>query len=558
MKKHIIVATVFVAIGMPAWAHPEMAYGLRLPASTTDDKKSAENEAKPTTAPSTNAATTSSSSGSTNSSSNDRKTIVKEDFVANDGQKGELIITEVPGSGAKNSDNQTIAIFTPEGCTGDIGCKKQVLVSEKVTAPFAVLEAEIRKSLLAGRSESQETRRQSATRSGQDSDISIADFKEEFQDDLYSVLETACGIEPKDIRTSTSRDSLRSQALIGNQQLMTALAGTQWANMELPNRNEKASCAASVISDFMSEKEDEFNEEAFEIDETSQREIREKVQETRQEIKDLKRELRRANTQTEKNRIQSALNAREKEFQELRAEEAAIKKEVDNRRRKVGAANDVMKRFVDTYFIRSATLDVASGNGVGLNYLHELASATPDSFKSVRESAANALLNVYRTQAQSQLALRDAANRTTDPNLKLQFQNASNQFGQAGLNYNATMMNPATHQQLYDRAFNQYLNAHALAPWSPSFDEVQAAQNYARNVTQTTLNNYSTGAQQITNYLGTNGTGTGTLPQALHPNNTSWVPNTGISPGRASSRQPVQQGGQNGIIRGQRPTVRAP
>lgn len=534
MKKQLITATIMMALGTPSWAKTEDA-----PVVPTDTARS------------------SSQKGS-------KDPIQKSDFVDNEGRKGHLVLLE--------DGDKTMAIFTPEGCSGDLKCKSQTLIDKKITEPFSDLEVAIRKSITEKRTGDKPERAKRTSRRDRSDDNSVSDYRKTIEEDLESLLEIECALDSDDLRSAARRRDRDSQDLLAQQRLSTALNGTRWASLALPQTDEKASCAGQVISEFMDEKDEEFHD--MEFDEDS-------IKDLHEEIRDLKGDLRYADSENEKKRIQAEIDERTREYNQL-------KKEADARKKMLNSADGVVKKYVDNYLVKAAAQDIASGNGLGINYLHNLASETPDTFKGVRSSASKALLEVYKLQAQSQLALKDAASRTTDPALRMQFESAATGFASSGLNYNLNMNNPATRSTLYNNAFNRYLNSYSSNPERASFDDVQKAQAYANSVVNEIYSAYSPGANEISGYLtGIAGNSSGTvagrtvnpqvgginLPQILADGSwsvqNSGTPGLAVGVGRAQRTgvqnittqgglQPGRTGQTGTVVRGQRPTVLPP
>lgn len=465
MKTKILAATLIMALGVSAWADTS-ANEDDTSSTTTQEGAAAD---KPTPAATTNEGPR---------RAERQAPIEKREFIDNEGNKKDLTIIDRGSEG--------VQAFVCSPGHGDNDCFSTKLVDIKSADDISAIEAALRKSLAEKKVESKSDARKSAREERREArersraeDSTAKEFREEFREELSDTLSTECNIDYE------AEKPKRRYEVSAQDTLSKALAGTRFAGMELPKQNNKADCAGKALSEFMDDKEDALSE--LEIDQES-------VAEMRTEIRELKKDIRDEKDPKAKEVLQQELSAKEAELK-------ALRKEADLNRKKLQIADNELKSFVDSYLIKSAIQDVAASPQVGLTYLHDLASGTPEVFGGVRKSAADALLQVYKLQAQSQLALQDAAARTNDPALKGQFSEAALVFAQNGLNFNTTMMNQGTRQEMYQNARQRYLNSAAMNPKAPTLDEERDAQAYANGVVSDIYSSYSPGAQQISSYL---------------------------------------------------------
>ncbi|MFN8792379.1 MAG: hypothetical protein ACK5Y2_13075 [Bdellovibrionales bacterium] len=409
-------------------------------------------------------------------------------FIDNKGNKNNLVLIQ--------NGEKVVAVVTPVNCTDGTSCIKTTLLDKKITDPFSDIEAALRESMSKENVSTNEKVRgtrpvvQRRGTEGRSEITEVQKFRKQFRDDLETDLSLACDLDfsksgrSRDEEIESFRTRRYSEPRVG-QNLQSLLAGSPLAGFDLPKPNPNGSCASRELSKFMKERESDLLN--LEIDPEYMREIAKEIQDLRQDLRDEDSPSVRAG-------IEKELKEKEEELRQLRAEATL-------NRRKIQAADAEVKSVLDAHILRAAAEDVAASPNHSLTHLHDLATSTPEVFRGVRESASRALLSVYRIQAQSQLALRNAAARTQDPAMKTQLLDLSNSYTHNGLMFNSNMMNPQRQNQMFARSYESYLNTIAVNPKNPTVDEVREAQAYAKSVLNDIYSHYTPGAQQITNYL---------------------------------------------------------
>jgi len=485
MKSNVLTATLLMALATPM--------GLR----AEDEEPKA-----PSTAPAAKTETASKPKADESAQARGaQKAAEKHTFIDNKGNKNDLVLFEKGG--------KVVAVVTPVNCTDGTSCMSTTLLDKKITDPFSEIEAALRKSMskeeVSATPEKVRGRRSVVQRratEGRSEIFEVQKFRKQFRDDLETDLSLACDLDFSKSGGSRNEDfeSFRSRRYAeptGGQNFQALLAGGQLAGFDLPKPNPKGSCASREITKFMKEREADLLN--LEVDP-------EVMKELAKEIQDLRQDLRDEGSPSVRAGIEKELKEKEEELKNLRAEATL-------NRRKIQAADSEVKSVLDTHVLRAAAEDVAASPNFSLTHLHDLATMTPEVFRGVRESASRALLSVYRLQAQSQLALRNAAARTQDPVAKTQLLDLSNTYSHNGIMFNSNMLNPQRQSQMFARSYESYLNSIAVNPKNPTVDEVREAQAYARSVLNDIYSHYMPGAQQITNYLtnlnGQNGQRTG-------------------------------------------------
>lgn len=498
MKKQLVVATLIMAICAPSWA------------ATSGEKN--------------------------------------QEIIDNQGRKAKVEVK-------KNKDGKHEAVVTPEGCSDGVSCQQVVLLKDDQINNFKEIEIAIRKDAEEKRlkeeadakvkakakvsdkisSDDQKTARKEEKRSERRERLdesSLKDYKEEVRDELADLLSTECDVEADSSKLSREekRSRLRSERT-DDVTSVRSLGGTRWADLELPRSSEKARCASKVVQSFMDEQESEFNEH---VDSDSLKELK-------SDITDLKRDLRKTKDEGEKKHIQEEIDKKQAEY-------TALKKDVDSFKAKKKIADDETTRVFKSQILKPAILDAANSGDAHGSLLYKLAVDSPEMFSGVRKASSEALLSVYKLQAQSQLALKEAAAKTNDPSLKLQYSQEAMNFNTQGLNFNRNMMDIGLRERTRNKAKDDYLMSNAQNPAAPTVDEVMAAQSYANGVLKDIYGAYDTGASQITTYLNTisaspsaagrTGTTQG-LPQILSDNRIADM----ISVGGSSSTGTFMRGG---------------
>lgn len=478
-----------------------------------------------------------------------------KDIVDNQGRKAKVEVR-------KNKDGKNEAVVTPEGCADGVSCQQVVLLDNIPVDDFQKIEIAIRKDAEdkrlkaerdaadkkkaeeeAAAKKKEEDKKDDRRKSRRDrsDDKTEREYRTDLREELESAMDSECDI---------SRSSRGSRARYSSDRDIDTLSltGTRWSGLEIPQSNSKANCAARVLSDFMADHEEELNESVDKED------AKEQLKELKDDIKDLKADLRKAKTEDEKSRIQAKIDAKEKDHDKL-------KKEIESAQRKLRIANDETARIFKADLIKPMIQDAAANGDAHSSALYRLIQDSPEAFSGVRKAASDAMLGVYKLQAQTQLALRDAANKTKDPALKAQYTQEALDYSRRGMAFNASMMDPRMRLETRENAYKNYLDAYSDNPARPTLEEVREAQSYANSVLKDLYGNYDRGASQITNYLTSvaagnrPGASTLNLPSILNDSNLAGLNATGttgtITRG-GSARVQVPTAGSTLPVRGAR------
>lgn len=495
MKTTILTASVLLALSMSAFAEPDASEFVEKKDTAqvaAASAKKAEDEAKAKAKGEAEAAKAKAEAQAAKDVDDSKKVEVKRKkfigFQDNDGVTGDLEVLDF-------GDDAYIK-FTDASCTAGT-CVRGVPFDKKTMGDINNLK-NLRDALgkkseetKVAKKEEKLTPSDQLRKDRKDEEASVKDVT----DEIASMLSLECGIDEEVVTSRRGSRDYRGATL--NQNLDAALGQTRFAGLQIPTKGadsnasdqfkSDAECSASVLREFMDQ---------YEAEDIS--ELKDKLSDLKEAELRWKRELRAATSPREIALLEKKLAAAKEEIKKLNTDMAKAKKVASAYDR---ATTAIAKKLVINPSINElATRQAFTSEDF---FLHDLAATTSDSFKGVRKAASQSLLDIYRLQSQSYLAFNELANKTNDPQQKLQYQQAALHYQRAGMNYNAMMNNSRFRGELFHSATQAGLNGQVIV------DDIYG--------------NYTAGAQQISSYLtqvGANG-GTGNqtaLPQLLMVN----------------------------------------
>ncbi len=329
--------------------------------------------------------------------------------------------------------------------------------------------------------------------------------EKDIREELASLISSECGIDEDKILSN------RSNQLNMN----SMLTQTRFAGLSIPQRSQDsnssdnyksdAECSANALKEYMDD------HEATDISDLKGQleDLNSKLKDLRDMKDDYRHDLRMASSTAEKNRIQRKIEIVNNEMEQLtKGDMADLKKQINDAKRAESAYDKATTKVAKQLVINPAISDLATRQYFTQDdfYLHDLATTTPEGFDGVRKAAAQGILSVYQKQAQTYLAYSELANKTNDPQQKLQLQQAALYYQKAAMNYNSLMNNQQFKMELASDAQQAGLNPNSVL-----------ADIYGT---------YTPAANQIASYLSTTSLNTSTANNQTLPSTLQVVQNS--------------------------------
>lgn len=345
----------------------------------------------------------------------------KKAEAAKDADKKKDALKVVTDSGNTFVDKGSGEVEAFVGCNTSEGCKKFVLKVDSL-ADIAKLNEALKVKV--------EEAKKVEVKKEEEEKFDVAAYEKTLKADLESSVLDACDLDVVEGRSrSGSRRSRDDDEDATDRRLIQYQSAL---GLDLPKADDRADCAAT-----------EFQSKLDELSESLEKELAGLgLEETDvKKLSSLRSELKR--------KIANEKDAKKK----ATLESALAKVEVIDK--KIAATQAVSKEFYKRNMKKRVETDLAARAGYGTNYLHEMASGTPDIFKSVRGEASRSIFEVYRKQAQAYATIQQRIKTTTNPEEKQYLLNESIKYGNLATRYNAHMYGPcatmANSSQLADQ-----------------------------------------------------------------------------------------------------------
>lgn len=377
----------------------------------------------------------------------------------------------------KNSDG-TLAAYI---CETGMDCRKQVLTTTSDITAFALISAELKK-IAEEAKKSEVAKKEETTKKEKEEKFDKKKFTKELLADLEDSILDKCDIETKSSRKRDRDDDLDDDIDTDR---------PSWSRVRSRTKGESSRSSVAISGRFKNS-QSLVSSDTKESSECAANELQEKLEELTQSFEtDLEELGLEEDDLYNLDEISKNLNKeikKEKDPKEKAVLELALSK-VKSLSEKVELTQSITQRFVRGKVLPNFENDLASRAGFGETYLHEIAAGTPDLFEDVRKDAGVSILEVYKKQIKSYVALRDAGNVQE-----------SNRVGNLAIGYNTYMTRPESNGKSAGQNFmEQFALDSKVSP---------------RSVVNDVFSIYNPASAEIQNYLATSAAG-GTQNKAL-------------------------------------------